>query len=124
MIKYLFFRLHSISLSNGEQSPIYAFVFVFLLFLVNLYSIVDCILLTIGVGFPALPKYFVLGYTLGVFYFLYFILWKDGKDKMIVAYFKEEDKDKRWIKTLMIVLYFIVTIILFIYLGIKMRELR
>lgn len=123
VIRYLFFRLYSISLSNGEKNPIYALGTVYLLLLANLYSIVDCVLLIIGVGFPDLPKYVVLAYTLGLFYFLYFILWKDGKGKEIIIYFKRKRTNKDWIKTLLILLYIILTIIVFVYLGNKVRDL-
>lgn len=123
-IKYFFYRLYSVSLSNGEQDAGWAMIIVSLFSLANVYSLFDLILIFSNSQLPHISKGIIILFCCGIMYFNYSLLMKNRKAKEIVKEFEQEDKSKRLIKTLLIWFYIIASVTLFIYTGNVVRSMN
>jgi hypothetical protein len=123
-IKYFFYRLYSISLSNGEQDAGWSMIIVSLFALANVYSFFDLILIFSNSQLPQISKVVIILFCSGILYFNYSLLTKNGKAKEIVKEFEREEKSKRLLKMMLIWLYMIVSITLFIYTGNVVRSMN
>lgn len=123
-IKYFFYRLYSISLSNGEQDAGWSMTIVSLFSLANVYSFFDLILIFSNSQLPQISKVVIILFCGGILYFNYSLLMKDGKAQEIVKEFKNEDKSKRLFKSLLIWVYMIISVALFIYTGNVVRSMN
>ncbi|MFN7313239.1 MAG: hypothetical protein ACK5UI_07120, partial [Bacteroidota bacterium] len=117
IIKYFFYRLYSISLSNGEHDAGWSMTIVSLFSLANIYSFFDLILIVSNSQLPQVNNIFIILISGVILYFNYYLLIKDGKALDIVKEFNDEDKSKRLLKTILIWAYMITSVVLFVYTG-------
>ena len=114
--RYLFFRLYSVSLRNGEQSSVYAFTFVYMLALANLFTIMDVISIVSKFKFVAhLTGYVSILFIVSFYFLLYMLLVANGKKEAALKEFQNEEKQKKRIRTLLLWVYAIVTCVLVTY---------
>jgi hypothetical protein len=117
--------LYSGSLKNGERSPIYAFGFVFILALANFYIIFDTVSIILDFKLVSyFSGYLGILFTVSFYFLLYILLWGNGKKEAILKEFQNEDKSKKLLRSLLLWIYAITTIILFVYTGNIVRSMH
>ena len=124
IIKYLFYRLFLVSLSNGEQDSGWALTIVSLFIMSNAYSAFDMILILTHTPLPQMNTIPIVCICMLIFYFNYSILTKNGKSKLILKEFENEKQSVKNARTAIIFLYIVVSILLFIYTGSLVRNMR
>lgn len=114
--RYIFFRLYSVSLRNGEQSSVYAFTFVYMLALANLFTIMDVISIVSNFKFVAyLTGYVSILFIVSFYFLLYILLVANGKKEATLKEFQNEEKQNKRIRALLLWAYAIVTCVLVTY---------
>ncbi len=123
LIKYFFYKIYSVSLSNGEQDAGWAMTIVSVFGILNVYTILGVIQILLQVKAPQVDKLVVIILAVLIIYLYYRLLIKNGKAKEIVKEFKEMKQSKGMLNFLLM-LYIIVSVILFIYSGSIVRGMN
>jgi hypothetical protein len=116
-LQYFFYRLYSGSLSSGQNDPGWSMMIVSILVGANFYSTVDLILIIFKQRLPQVGNIIIIIIGCSLLYFIYHILLRNGKAKIILKEYENENPSKRKMRTLLIWLYVIGSISLFILTG-------
>lgn len=120
-LKYFFYRLYQVSLSNGEKDPGWSMTIVSMFLISNIYSIIGLILVTTNSRMPQIGNLNVMIICGLVLYSNYVMLIKNNKPQLIIKQFQHETGTKRSVKMILVYFYVVVSICFFIYIGGKVR---
>lgn len=123
ILKYLFYKIYSFSLSNGESDAGWAYAIVSMFLIANIYSLLDLVMIITKSNLPQLSYLFIIAMGGLVLYYNYIIFMKNGKAKEIAKEFKEIQGNKAMLN-LSLFLYITVSVILFIYTGNEVRSMN
>lgn len=114
IIKYFFYRMYSISLSNGEKDAGWAMAIVSMFVLANASVLMDIILIVTGTKLPQVGKVTIGIICAIILYMNYSLLMKGNRANEIIKEFNEM-KTGKGLLNFYLILYIVLTIVLFIY---------
>jgi hypothetical protein len=114
LLRYLFYKIYSFSLSNGENDPGWASAIVSLFLIANFYSLLDFLVIFNVYKLP--PLTFILPICGLILYLNYFWFIKKEKSKIIVKEFTEVGV-KKFQLNIFLISYILGSVFLFIYTG-------
>jgi len=121
MLRYFYFRLYSYY-SDGGRIPFFSTATVIIIFACfNLLSILDLIFAVIGGIKIELPiftganRFLVLLLFFPLYFAFYYIVKKSGYHAVIMDEFKDETSKQKLKSSLGVIIYFIASIILFVF---------
>jgi hypothetical protein len=119
--QYIFYRLYSWCISNGEHSPIYAFATIFGLTWFNILTIMSIVEIQLNKRFDMIPQPILLAILLIFMYLQYLVLLRDKKYKQIVQVYSKY-KFSKAIGNFLVWIYILCSVIGFVFTANIVRE--
>jgi len=114
ILKYFFYKIYSVSLSNGEKDAGWAMTIVSIFVLLNMSFLIDIILIITGARLPQVGKVTIGIICAIILYMNYSLLMKGNRANEIIKEFNEM-KTGKGLLNVCLILYIVLTIVLFIY---------
>lgn len=116
IIRYFFFKVYKFSLSNGENYSGWAFGFVAIFLVANCITLNDAIQLIFKIDINAFGVSSIVLQTISVLSFTFWYLIIKQTPKKILHEFKNASSKSKIIFNFYLIIYILLSIILFVYL--------
>lgn len=123
IIRYFFYKVYKLSLSNGEPYPGWSYAFVTMLLIANITTVNDLIQLLFKVNLKNLGVTAIIVQAIAIMSFVYwYFIMKETPGK-IVKEFNDLTSKSKMVLNIYLFAYLSISIFLFIYLGDIIRNI-